>query len=98
MVNTQVKKAAKNKRFEVMFFQPLPGHFDVDGNFVLCRDFGVGTTAPDGLGMTLDRVALPSHFRMDASEGSCFTDQPNSAASPRASHWAYPALGSLPSV
>jgi hypothetical protein len=43
-----------------MFFQPLPGHFDVDGNFVLCRDFGVGTTAPDGLGMTLDRVALLS--------------------------------------
>jgi hypothetical protein len=42
MVKTQLKKAAKIKRFVVMLFQPLPGHFDVDGNFVLRRDFGVG--------------------------------------------------------
>jgi hypothetical protein len=35
----------------------------------------------------------PWQFRMDASEGSRFTDQPRCAASPQASHWAYPALG-----
>jgi hypothetical protein len=27
---------------------------------------------------------------MVASAGSCFTDQPSSAASPQASHWAWP--------
>ena len=32
---------------------------------------------------------------MVASAGSCFTDQPNSAASPQASHWAMPGPRSL---
>jgi predicted nucleic acid-binding protein len=32
---------------------------------------------------------------MVASAGSCFTDQPNSAASPQASHWALPGPRSI---